>query len=82
MNIFISCSSLDYEIYTNLANVLRIQGHSVTSSIDINMETPIIEKVKNAIYKSNIFIAVITESFLHSPWAQAELSSISFSLNP
>lgn len=78
MNIFISCSSLDYEIYINLANVLRIQGHSVTSSIDINMETPIIEKVKNAIYESNIFIAVITESFLHSPWAQAELSSIVF----
>ena len=46
MNIFISCSSFDYEIYTNLANVLRIQRHSVTSSIDINMETPIIEKVK------------------------------------
>lgn len=76
MKIFISHSSKDEDIYANLANSLREQGHIVFNSIDINIGEIFIEKIKSALYESDILIAIITENFLSSSWAQAELSSV------
>ncbi len=81
MKIFISHSSKDEGIYTNLANSLREQGHTVFNSIDINIGEIWIEKIKNALYESDIVIAIITENFLSSSWAQAELSSVVLGTN-
>lgn len=66
MKIFISHSSNDEDIYTNLADSLRKQGHTVFNAIDINIGENWIEKIKNALYESDIFIAIITENFLSS----------------
>ncbi|RHR64587.1 toll/interleukin-1 receptor domain-containing protein [Coprococcus sp. AF16-5] len=81
MKIFISHSSKDEDIYTNLADSLRKQGHTVFNAIDINIGENWIEKIKNALYESDIFIAIITENFLSSSWAQAELSSVVLGTN-
>ena len=81
MKIFISHSSKDEEIYKNLADSLRKQGHTVFNSIDINIGDIWIEKIKNALYESDILIAIITENFLSSSWAQAELSSVVLGTN-
>ena len=81
MKIFISYSSKDEDIYINLADSLRRQGHTVFNSIDINIGEIWIEKIKNALCESDILIAIITENFLSSSWAQAELSSVVLGTN-
>lgn len=81
MKIFISHSSKDEDIYTNLADSLRKQGHIVFNAIDINIGENWIEKIKNALYESDILIAIITDNFLSSSWAQAELSSVILGTN-
>lgn len=81
MKIFISHSSKDEDIYTTLADSLRKQGHTVFNSIDINIGEIWVKEIKNALYESDILIAIITENFLSSSWAQAELSSVVLGTN-
>lgn len=81
MKIFISHSSKDEEVYDKLAKALRKQGHEVFNAVDINIGENWVEKIKNALNQSDILIAIITENFLDSSWAQAELSSAIFSIN-
>lgn len=81
MKIFISYSSKDEDIYTNLADSLRKQGHTIFNAVDINIGENWIEKIKNALNESDILIAIITENFLSSSWAQAELSSVVLGTN-
>ena len=81
MKIFISYSSKDENIYINLADSLRKQGHTIFNAVDINIGENWIEKIKNALNESDILIAIITENFLSSSWAQAELSSVVLGTN-
>ena len=81
MKIFISHSSKDENIYINLADSLRKQGHTIFNAVDINIGENWIEKIKNALNESDILIAIITENFLSSSWAQAELSSVVLGTN-
>ena len=81
MKIFISYSSKDENIYINLADSLRKQGHTIFIAVDINIGENWIEKIKNALNESDILIAIITENFLSSSWAQAELSSVVLGTN-
>lgn len=78
MKIFIVNSKKDEEIYVNLANNLYKKGHTVFNSIDINIGEVWNYKIKEAIHESDFIIAIITENFLNSSWAQAELSSLVF----
>lgn len=81
MKIFISHSSKDESIYTELTNRLQEQGHDVFNAVDINIGEIWIQKIKEALQISDILIAIITENFLDSSWAQAELSSAIFGMN-
>lgn len=81
MKIFISHSSKDEDIYIKLADSLCKQGHTIFNAVDINIGENWIEKIKNALNKSDILIAIITENFLSSSWAQAELSSVVLGAN-
>jgi len=81
MKIFISHSSKDESIYTELTNRLQEQGHKVFNAVDINIGEIWIQKIKEALQSSDILIAIITENFLDSSWAQAELSSAIFGMN-
>lgn len=78
MRIFISHSSKDELVYTELSHALQEQGHSVFNAVDINIGENWIDRIKKAINESDIVIAIITENFLTSTWAQAELSSLIF----
>lgn len=78
MKIFISFSTFDKDVYTNLADTLRKQGHVVFNAIDIHPVENYVEKIKNALHESDILIAIITENFLASSWVQVELSSAIF----
>ena len=81
MNIFISHSNKDEDSYIELANSLREQGHTVFNAADINVGENWVEKIKKALNESDILIAIITDNFLDSSWAQAELSSAIFGAN-
>lgn len=81
MKIFISHSSKDESIYTELTSRLQEQGHKVFNAVDINIGEIWIQKIKEALQSSDILIAIITENFLDSSWAQAELSSAIFGMN-
>ena len=79
MKIFISHSSKDEDIYIELANTLQEQGHNVFNAVDINIGENWVEKIKKALNETDILIAIITDNFLNSSWAQTELSSAVFS---
>lgn len=81
MKIFISHSSKEEEVYIELSNALCKQGHTVFNAVDINVGENWIEKIKKALNESDILIAIITNNFLNSSWAQAELSSVTFGTN-
>lgn len=81
MKIFISHSSKDEDSYIELANSLRELGHTVFNAVDINIGENWVEKVKKALNESDILIAIITDNFLDSSWAQVELSSAIFGAN-
>ncbi len=81
MKIFISYSSRDKDVYNNLTDALIKRGHIVFNADDIGIGEYVVEKIKVALNDSDILIAVITENFLCSSWAQAELSSAIFSTN-
>lgn len=78
MKIFISYANTDKDIYNELTGELVKAGHTI---LDIDIGENIIEKIKGALNEANIFVALITENFLCSSWAQAELSSMVFSIN-
>lgn len=81
MKIFISYSSRDKDVYNNLTDALIKRGHIVFNADDIGIGEYVVEKIKVALNHSDVLIAVITENFLCSSWAQAELSSAIFSTN-
>ena len=81
MKIFISYSSRDKDVYNNLTDALIKRGHIVFNADDIGIGEYVVEKIKVALNDSDVLIAVITENFLCSSWAQAELSSAIFSTN-
>ena len=81
MKIFISYSSRDKDVYNNLTDALMKRGHIVFNAGDIGIGENVVEKIKVALNDSDVLIAVITENFLCSSWAQAELSSAIFSTN-
>jgi len=81
MKIFISHSSRDIEMYNELANALKEKGHMVFNVNEMNIGENVIEKIKVALSDSDVLIAIITENFLNSSWAQAELSSAVLSTN-
>lgn len=81
MKIFISHSSRDIEIYNELANALKEKGYMIFNVNEVNVGENVIEKIKFALNDSDVLIAIITENFLNSSWAQAELSSAILSTN-
>lgn len=83
MKIFISHSSKDLAVCKKLADVLMKRGYEVfaCSNSTIDFGKRIIEVIKTELNESDILIAIITENFLSSSWAQAELSSIVLGTN-
>lgn len=81
MRIFIGCSHKDEDVYIELANALRKQEHTVFGAVDIKIGERWSEKIRKVINECDIFIAIITDNFLNSSWAQAELSSAVFGTN-
>jgi len=81
MKIFISHSSRDIGIYNELAEGLKQNGYTILSVNRVNVGESVIEKIKCALNDADILIAIITENFLNSSWAQAELSSVILSTN-
>lgn len=81
MKIFISHSSRDVEIYNELANALKEKGHIIFNVNEMNVGENVIEKIKVGLSDSDVLIAIITENFLNSSWAQAELSSVVLGTN-
>lgn len=81
MKIFISHSSRDIEVCKNLTDMLTERGYVVFVDSAIDTGKSMIETVKTALNDSDVLIAIITENFLNSSWAQAELSSAIFSTN-
>ena len=81
MKIFISHSSRDIDIYNELTSALKEKGYMIFNVNEVNVGESIIEKIKFALNDSDILIAIITENFLNSSWAQAELSSAILSTN-
>lgn len=83
MKIFISHSSRDIEVSKKLTKALEERGDEVfvASSINNEIGKSMIETVKTVLNNSDVLIAIITEDFLSSSWAQAELSSAIFSTN-
>lgn len=78
MKIFISHSSKDTDAYEHLFNILRKMGHEVLNAVDINIGESWIDKLKKTLRKTDALIPLITENFINSSWAQAELSSVLF----
>ena len=81
MNIFISHSSKDEKTYVELADALKKQGHTVFNAVTIDVGELWVDKIKSALNESDIFIVLVTDNFLNSSWAQAELSSAVFGMN-
>lgn len=81
MKIFISHSSHDIDIYNELADALKEKGYTIFNVNEMDVGESVIEKIKFALNDSDILIAIITENFLNSSWAQAELSSAILSTN-
>ena len=81
MKIFISHSSRDIDIYNELADALKEKGYTIFNVNEVNVGESVIEKIKFALNDSDILVAIITENFLNSSWAQAELSSAILSTN-
>ena len=81
MKIFISHSSRDIDIYYELADALKEKGYTIFNVNEVNVGESVIEKIKFALNDSDILVAIITENFLNSSWAQAELSSAILSTN-
>ena len=79
MKIFISHSHQDVEVCRKLADALRGRGFEVFADSAIDFGTSIIATIKTELNDSDVFIAIVTENFLNSSWAQAELSSAIFS---
>ena len=79
MKIFISHSHQDMEVCRKLADALMKRGYEVFADFAIDFGTSIIATIKTELNDSDVFIAIITENFLNSSWAQAELSSAIFS---
>lgn len=81
MKIFISHSSRDIDIYNELADALKEKGYTIFNVNEVNVGESVIEKIKFALNDSDVLVAIITENFLNSSWAQAELSSAILSTN-
>lgn len=81
MKIFISHSSRDIDIYNELFDALKEKGYTISNVNEMNVGESVIEKIKFALNDSDVLIAIITENFLNSSWAQAELSSAILSTN-
>ncbi len=78
MKIFISHSSKDVDAYEHLFKILNEMGHKVLNSVDINIGEIWIDKLKKTLHETDVLIPLITENFINSSWAQAELSSVLF----
>lgn len=76
MKIYIVHSFEDEAIYEKLWNNLIKEKYEILNKNNILSGTTIIERLKNALHKADILIAIITENFLSSPTAQAELGSV------
>lgn len=81
MKIFISHSSRDIDMYNELFDALKEKGYTIFNVNEVNVGESVIEKIKFALNDSDVLIAIITENFLNSSWAQAELSSAILSTN-
>lgn len=81
MKIFFNHSNTDKDACTNLSDRLREQGHTVFNSTDIKLGENWSEKTKNTLCESDVIITIITENFLSSSWARAELTSLAFGEN-
>ncbi len=78
MNIFLIHSSKDAEECEKLRDILTINGNHVTTTINMNIGENWIEKLKNQLRTTDLIIAIITDNYFHSRWAQLELSTIIF----
>ena len=81
MKIFISHSSRDRDMCIKLCDILMEKGHIVFDASVNNFDVgkSIFEVIKTELSDADVFIAIITENFVNSSWAQAELSSVMFS---
>ena len=80
MNIFISYTVKDRSICDALIFALKKEGHSIFnySINNFNIGKSIIEILKKELSTVDLFIAIITENYINSSYAQAELSSVIF----
>ncbi len=78
MKIFISHSSKDTDAYEHLLKILSEMGHKVLNAVDINIGESWIDKLKKTLRETDVLIPLISDNFINSSWAQAELSSVLF----
>ncbi|KXL53775.1 TIR domain protein [Anaerotignum neopropionicum] len=82
MKIFISHSLKDKNMVEMLTLALLQTGHSVwVDSNNISMGDNIAEVISKALHEADVMIALITDNYLSSSLAQAELSAAIFGVN-
>ena len=80
MKIFISNSSKDRQIIDKLKTVLSDEGHEVISAIDLDVGEVWIEKLNNILRDVDLLVAIVTDNFIQSSFAQAEVSAAVFGI--
>lgn len=81
-NIFISYSHKDSNIAKTVSTILKNAGYKVWIDIEqIQSNINLLEKIKEGLKQSDVLLAIITENFINSNSAQAELGHIVFGSN-
>lgn len=78
-SVFISYSHNDLNIAKIVSKILRNAGYQVWLDVEqIQAGMSVLEKIKEGLNKSDILLAIITENYISSNSAQAELGHIVF----
>lgn len=76
MNVYISYSSKDRHVVDRIAKGLEAAGISSWTDRNIPPGSEWMEQIDHAIQSADVFVVLITENFLHSPYCNSELGSI------
>ena len=85
MKIFISHSNQDGNVCKALSDALEAKGHTVfagSGSLEYcGIGDNFLEIIKTELRDADVLVVIVTESFVNSPWAQVESSSVVLSTN-
>lgn len=73
MKVYISYSMSDSILYSKLAKKLKALGYEVSDSVNINIGEQWIVNVKEELNQSDYLVALVTENYINSTWANVEL---------